>query len=137
MAYSLYLWHWPLLIFWLCTRVTTRAGTSRRVILLVSVLAWLTTRYIEEPLRAQEDLGAGPQSCLRARLRRPTIVLGSVVALLGVALTATSFTWREHVHGATRQLTELSGFCRRRTTRHAAPSQPCECPAADAADHVA
>ena len=31
------------------------------------------------------------------RLRRPTIVLGSTVALLGVALTATSFTWREHV----------------------------------------
>jgi hypothetical protein len=34
---------------------------------------------------------------LRVRLRRPTIVLGSIVALLGVALTATSFTWREHV----------------------------------------
>ena len=34
---------------------------------------------------------------LRTRLRRPTIVLGSIVAPLGVALTATSFTWREHV----------------------------------------
>jgi len=31
------------------------------------------------------------------RLRRPTIVLGSIVVLLGVTLTATSFTWREHV----------------------------------------
>jgi hypothetical protein len=34
---------------------------------------------------------------LRTRLRRPTIVLGSIVAALGVALTATSFTWREHI----------------------------------------
>jgi hypothetical protein len=30
-------------------------------------------------------------------VRRPTIVLGSIVTLLGVALTATSFTWREHM----------------------------------------
>ncbi|RAV15848.1 acyltransferase [Mycolicibacterium sp. GF69] len=95
MAYSLYLWHWPLLIFWLSlsghTRATFVEGT---VVLLVSgVLAWLTTKYVENPLRYR---ASSPQPA-RQRRRRPTVLLGSVVALLGVALTVTSFTWREHI----------------------------------------
>ncbi len=101
MAYALYLWHWPLLIFYLAYTGGTRVNfVEGAVVLLVSgVLAWLTTRYVEEPLRAH---GAPAKTAaatvpLRSRLRRPTIVLGSTVALLGVALTATSFTWREHV----------------------------------------
>ena len=54
MAYSLYLWHWPLLIFWLAyTGDTTPNFLEGAVVLLVSgVLAWLTTRYVEEPLRS-------------------------------------------------------------------------------------
>ena len=65
------------------------------------VLAYLTTRLVEDPLRYRGRPGAhgatAPPCRWRPRLRRPTIVLGSMVALLGVALTATSFTWREHV----------------------------------------
>ncbi|CAN3128892.1 acyltransferase family protein [Mycobacterium sp. smrl_JER01] len=102
MAYSLYLWHWPLLIFYLVYTGTSRVNfVEGAAILLISLaLAWLTTRYIEEPLRyrrpATKTAPAG-KIRLRRRLRRPTIVLGATVALLGVALTATSFTWREHV----------------------------------------
>jgi peptidoglycan/LPS O-acetylase OafA/YrhL len=100
MAYSLYLWHWPLLIFWLSYSGHNHAGLiDGAVILTVSVvLAHLTTRFVENPLRYRAS-ATQPQrtKSLRARLPRPTIVLGSVVALLGVALTATSFTWREHV----------------------------------------
>jgi hypothetical protein len=70
------------------------------VLLLSGVLAWLTTKYVENPLRyrgtAKRQESPRPIP-LRARLRRPTIALGSIVGLLGVALTATSFTWREHV----------------------------------------
>jgi peptidoglycan/LPS O-acetylase OafA/YrhL len=100
MAYSLYLWHWPLLIFWLSysghSRVDFWQGAG--VLAVSGVLAWLTMRYIEEPLRYRATAPAVTAGVpLRTRLRRPTIVLGSVVALLGVALTATSFTWREHV----------------------------------------
>ncbi|MBN3454331.1 acyltransferase family protein [Mycolicibacterium mageritense] len=115
MAYSLYLWHWPLLIFWLSYSGHTRANfLEGAIILLVSgVLAWLTTRYIEEPLRAQKVSAPAPVVPLRARLRRPTIVLGSVVALLGVALTATSFTWREHVTVQRANGKELSGLSAR------------------------
>jgi peptidoglycan/LPS O-acetylase OafA/YrhL len=100
-AYSLYLWHWPLLIFWLVYADRQGVGfLDGACVLLVSVLlAWLTTKYVENPLRYRVSAPAGSpaKAPLRTRLRRPTIALGSVVVLLGVALTATSFTWREHV----------------------------------------
>jgi peptidoglycan/LPS O-acetylase OafA/YrhL len=101
-AYSLYLWHWPLLIFWLVYADRQRVGflDGAGVLLVSVVLAWLTTKYVENPLRyrsAVADRGPAVRVPLRTRLRRPTIALGSIVALLGVALTATSFTWREHV----------------------------------------
>ncbi|MEV3904434.1 acyltransferase family protein [Mycobacterium sp. NPDC050551] len=115
MAYSLYLWHWPLLIFWLSytghQRATLLDGAG--VLLVSGVLAWLTTRYIEEPLRYRAPVATSPAVPLRSRLRRPTIVLGSVVALLGVALTATSFTWREHVTVERASGKELSGLSAR------------------------
>ncbi|MEO3760556.1 acyltransferase family protein [Mycobacterium sp. B14F4] len=99
MAYSLYLWHWPLLIFWLAYTGHTRANfvEGAGVLLVSALLAWLTTKYIETPLRYRASATPTTVVPLRVRLRRPTLVLGSVVALLGVALTATSFTWREHV----------------------------------------
>ena len=118
MAYSLYLWHWPLLIFWLSYTGLPHAGffDGAAVLAVSGALAWLTTRHVENPLRyrpadtptrtakpaASTSGDARPATSssaipLRTRLRRPTIVLRSTVVLLGVALTATSFTWREHV----------------------------------------
>jgi peptidoglycan/LPS O-acetylase OafA/YrhL len=122
MAYSLYLWHWPLLIFYLA--YTGHRGVNfvegAAVLLVSGLLAWLTTRYVEEPLRARTSpaaavstVSAGSTLPLRSRLRRPTIVLGSTVALLGVALTATSFTWREHVTVLRANGKELSGLSSR------------------------
>jgi hypothetical protein len=66
------------------------------VLLLSGVLAYLTLRYVENPLRYRAA-SARPLVAIPLRTRRRTMVLGSTVALLGVALTATSFTWREHV----------------------------------------
>jgi peptidoglycan/LPS O-acetylase OafA/YrhL len=101
MAYSLYLWHWPLLIFWLSEtgRPRVNLGEGAIVLLLSGLLAWLTLRFVENPLRYASTKAPKPSPVvpLRVRLRRPTIALGSIVGLLGVALTATSFTWREHV----------------------------------------
>ncbi|MEE6176620.1 acyltransferase family protein [Mycobacterium sp. 050134] len=98
MAYSLYLWHWPLLIFWLSYTGHRHAdfveGTA--VLLVSGALAYLTTRLVEDPLRYQSGEAAVTIPWL-ARLRRPTMALGSAVVLLGVTLTATSFTWRQHV----------------------------------------
>jgi hypothetical protein len=111
MAYSLYLWHWPLLIFWLSYSGHKNAGLIDGAVILIvsSVLAYVTTRFVENPLRYRAS--ARPRTVsLRAGLPRPTIVLGSVVALLGVALTATSFTWREHVTGQRASATVLAGL---------------------------
>jgi peptidoglycan/LPS O-acetylase OafA/YrhL len=117
MAYSLYLWHWPLLIFWLAYSGNAHATfLDGAIVLLISgVLAWLTTKYIEEPLRLRATSTPKPAVVipLRTRLRRPTIVLGSVVTLLGVALTATSFTWREHMIIQRSNGKELSGLSSR------------------------
>jgi peptidoglycan/LPS O-acetylase OafA/YrhL len=116
-AYSLYLWHWPLLIFWLVYADRQGVGfLDGACVLLVSVLlAWLTTKYVENPLRYRVTAPAGSPARvpLRTRLRRPTIALGSVVALLGVALTATSFTWREHVTVQNANAEQLVGLAPR------------------------
>lgn len=113
-AYSLYLWHWPLLIFWLVYADRQHVGLldGAGVLLVALLLAWLTTRYVENPLRYRSTAAARSASKvpLRLRLRRPTIALGSVVALLGVALTATSFTWREHVMVQNASAEELVGL---------------------------
>ncbi len=97
MAYALYLWHWPLLIFWLAHTGESRATfTEGLVILLVSgLLAYLTMRFIEEPLRYPRTVPA--TASWAARLRRPITVGGTAVALLAVALVVTSFAWRDHV----------------------------------------
>nr|WP_090608891.1 acyltransferase family protein [Mycobacterium lentiflavum] len=100
-AYSLYLWHWPLLIFWLSYTGHKHADfvEGAAVLLISGVLAYLTTQLVEDPLRYRAPQGsvAAPALPLWSRLRRPTMALGASVVLLGVTLTATSFTWRQHV----------------------------------------
>ena len=83
-AYTLYLWHWPLLIFWLSYTGNAHVNfvEGAAILLASGLLAYLTTRFVEDPLRYPTRL--------------PT-ALGSVVLLLGVTLTATAFTWREPV----------------------------------------
>ncbi len=107
MAYSLYLWHWPLLIFWLSYSGHRHAsfveGTA--VLLVSGLLAYLTTRLVEDPLRYRASgqpafpasAASAPAVSWLARLPRPTMALGTAIVLLGVTLTATSFTWRQHV----------------------------------------
>ena len=119
MAYSLYLWHWPLLIFWLSYTGHKHASVAEgAVILAVSgVLAYLTTRLVEDPLRYRAPAGPAPVRTMVWRKpsagwwRRPTMALSSTVVLLAVALTATSFTWREHVtvqRASGKELVKLS-----------------------------
>ncbi|MEM6107809.1 acyltransferase family protein [Mycobacterium sp. 050272] len=98
-AYSLYLWHWPLLIFWLSYTGHKHANfvEGAAVLLISGVLAYLTTQLVEDPLRYRAPQTSTPELPWWSRLRRPTMALGAAVVLLGVTLTATSFTWRQHV----------------------------------------
>ncbi|OBH06103.1 acyltransferase family protein [Mycobacterium sp. E1747] len=99
-AYSLYLWHWPLLIFWLSFSGHRHANfvEGAAVLVVSGLLAYLTTRLVEDPLRYRTaGKSPAPAPAWLARLPRPTMALGTAIVLLGVTLTATSFTWRQHV----------------------------------------
>lgn len=60
-SYSLYLWHWPLIIL-LPYAIARPLGNRERVaIILVSiVLAWLTKRFVEDPIRSGRPLVSRP-----------------------------------------------------------------------------
>ncbi|MBB4854644.1 peptidoglycan/LPS O-acetylase OafA/YrhL [Mycobacteroides chelonae] len=110
LAYALYLWHWPLLVYWLVysgqPKVSLRQGAA---ILGISLaLAYLTNKYVETPLRYPRVVSTS--STLWTRLRRPTLALGTTIVLMAVALTATSFTWLEHVTVQRSNGKELSGL---------------------------
>ncbi|MCC3277725.1 acyltransferase [Arthrobacter sp. zg-Y40] len=56
MSYALYLWHWPVLVIYLISRGRDSAGplSGAAVIAVSLVLAYLTTRLIERPLRRMD-----------------------------------------------------------------------------------
>lgn len=83
-AYPLYLWHWPLLIFWLATINDDAVGlVDGIVVMLVAVLlAFLTARWLQLPWRR----GAGMR-----------MLSAAVVLLVAVTLVATSLLWQGHV----------------------------------------
>ena len=59
-SYPLYLWHWPLLVFFGIIKFTSLTLIERELILWLSIaLAWLTYRFVETPFRF------GPPSPLR------------------------------------------------------------------------
>ncbi|MGV0793978.1 acyltransferase family protein [Mycolicibacterium sp. XJ1819] len=111
MAYSLYLWHWPLLIFWLVytDRETVGFGDGLLVFAASLACAYLTLRLVEDPLR---ERGPSPTAEVLAP-RRATAALGCFVALLAVALTAASVTWRGHVDAVRADGTELQTLAAR------------------------
>lgn len=74
-SYPLYLWHWPLLSF---ARIVEGGNLSRDyrilLVLLSILLAWLTFRFVEKPLR----------SCSFSRRSKVTCL---VLLMLGVGIT--------------------------------------------------
>ena len=68
-SYSLYLWHWPLLILWLSSdRNNEITFTSGMTIIVISVvLALLTEKYIERPLRMASRARGGKTPAAIAR----------------------------------------------------------------------
>jgi peptidoglycan/LPS O-acetylase OafA/YrhL len=56
-SYPLYLWHWPLLSFNRIINSETSSALSGAIIITVSILlAWLTYRFIERPIRFNKNL---------------------------------------------------------------------------------
>lgn len=81
-SYALYLWHWPVLVLGLAWAGKEQAGwLSGSVIFATSLgLAFLTTRFIEKPLRAWQ----WPD----ARRRRAGLAVALTMAVVAVPLAA-------------------------------------------------
>lgn len=77
-SYALYLWHWPVMIFFLSESGAERisVGTGLCLMLVSLLLAWGTTRIVESPLRSWTWLSAK-----RRRVGLSIAVLLSVVLL--------------------------------------------------------
>lgn len=88
-AYPLYLWHWPILIFFLAERGNTNAGLvgGTAVIGLSVVLAWMTHRWVEEPLRLRTSR-AGGDDAGHAPSRH--LVTATVAVVLAATITVTA-----------------------------------------------
>ena len=73
-SYPLYLWHWPILVLARIHYGRNPLGQTRLLLIaLAFLLAWLTTKFIEKPIRF------GP------RRVRTIFVLSSVLLLTGIA----------------------------------------------------
>lgn len=86
-SYALYLWHWPVLVFWLIASKQQNAGlVDGAVVIAVSLLlAVLTTKLVEGPLRGW----SWPQ----VSAWRSAVVLAASFALVAAPLAG----WQERV----------------------------------------
>ncbi|MFE3546128.1 acyltransferase family protein [Nocardia sp. NPDC059177] len=93
-AYPLYLWHWPILIFYLAETGRPHAGLVDGLIVIgVSlVLAYATTRLVETPLRMPS---AGRVATSDNRVATAdNRVAGGLVGVLAVGVLAATLGWQ-------------------------------------------
>jgi peptidoglycan/LPS O-acetylase OafA/YrhL len=92
LSYSLYLWHWPLIVF---ASLLWPGGTTRLLAALVSIVpAWLSYRYVETPLRAARPRSTATVFGLGAGAAAAATGLALVVAILGVTMVPAAATYR-------------------------------------------
>lgn len=87
LSYSLYLWHWALLVMagWWFGELDTALGLA--VVTASVIPAWLSFRFVERPIRYAPRLNASPGSALSVGLNTS---LAGVVAGLLLAVAALS-----------------------------------------------
>ncbi|MBX3091690.1 MAG: acyltransferase [Cryobacterium sp.] len=83
-SYSLYLWHWPLIIIAPYIPGWGLSGLNRVALVAVCfLLAWLTKRFIEDPARVWTFLTA----------RKPRFTYAGVIALMAVSSLFVGVAW--------------------------------------------
>ncbi|MGN2640961.1 acyltransferase family protein [Nocardia takedensis] len=89
LAYALYLWHWPLLIFWLANNGQRTPGLTDGLLIVgcALVLAWLTRALVESPLRVR----SGAAGTSRPGYRR---AVGAVIVATGLTVLGGAFGWQ-------------------------------------------
>jgi peptidoglycan/LPS O-acetylase OafA/YrhL len=77
-SYSLYLWHWPLLVFSQYPLNRQSAGTSAAMLLVTTVLAMLTWKFVETPFRKRTLLPKRSQIFWFSGISAITLIAGGV-----------------------------------------------------------
>ncbi|MGV9411560.1 acyltransferase family protein [Nocardia sp. NPDC003693] len=92
LAYPFYLWHWPILIFYLAEsgRVHAGLGDGMVVIGVSLLLAVITAQLVETPLRRHAGIGTTP--VLSTAIYRR--VVGVFVGAVGVAVLVATVGWQ-------------------------------------------
>ncbi|MCD7101218.1 acyltransferase family protein [Pseudoclavibacter sp. 13-3] len=99
-SYGIYLWHWPLMTLWQASTRSTALTAWQGVVVIVAAigLAWLTTTFIEKPIRAPRPPTASatarapfltrhPHIARTLRVsRRPTIRVVGIAVVLGMVV---------------------------------------------------
>ena len=91
LSYSLYLWHWPLIVLATAkTGVPLTFPQTLAVLLATFLLAYLSYRYVEEPVRRSRPLAARPGLVLRLGLACMLVGVFGGLGLLAAILTTPS-----------------------------------------------
>jgi len=93
LSYSLYLWHWPLIVvataYWGSLSPTRGLG----VCALAVLPAWLTSRFLENPLRYSKSISRSPQLALSLGANFTAVgVATGLVLVISVATPSTAQT---------------------------------------------
>ena len=82
-SYSLYLWHWPLIVLYKASSIQSLTLNEQLGILFASfVLAWLSWRFVETPFRKpSESSNANPKRVFQAfaAVTVVSIILGTII----------------------------------------------------------
>ena len=94
MSYALYLWHWPVLVIYLIWRDRQEVGPvgGTAIIALALVLAYLTTRLVERPLRSSAWVNRSPG--------RAAVVIGLCLALVAAPVAG----WQQDLKAQAERL---------------------------------
>src|SRR5690606_19402308 len=84
LSYSLYLWHWPVLVVGQDWLKFTGIGSGTALVLLSVVPAWLSYRFIETPFRTSQRLQSAPWSTLSQGLNFTLLSIAASLLLLFV-----------------------------------------------------
>lgn len=90
LSYSLYLWHWPFLVAADGLWDDLRVRHTLLVVLVSAVPAWLSYRYVENPLRSHPRLAPPRRALLLGAAGTLTAALAGLAVVASLSLVATT-----------------------------------------------